>query len=74
MVKRLLKLYSASKMIISIRSYLEKFNDLQPENICTQLLKTFPCYIIDILCVKKEDLSHLLSVSGYVAKKTMGKN
>ena len=72
-VKRLLKLYSASKGTISIRTYLEKFNDIQPGKICTQFLKTFPYDIIDILCVKEDDLSPLLLVSGYVARKTMEK-
>ena len=41
-IKRLLKLYSVSKGTISIRSYLEKFNDVQPGKICTQFLKLFP--------------------------------
>ena len=41
-VKWLLKLHSASKGTIRIRSHLQKFNDLQPGKICTQFLKTFP--------------------------------
>ena len=65
-VKRLLKLYSTSKGTISIRTYLEKFNDIQPGKICTQSLKTFPYDTIDILCVKEDDLSLLLFVSGYI--------
>ena len=52
---------------------LEKFNDIQPGKICTQFLKTFPDDIIDILCVKEDDLSPLLLISGYVARKTMEK-
>ena len=72
-VKRLLKLYSASKGTISIRTYLERFNDIQPGKICTQFLKTFPYDTIDILCVKEDDLSPLLLISGYVARKTMEK-
>ena len=72
-VKRLLKLYSASKGTISIRTYLDKFNDIQPGKICIQFLKTFPYDTIDILCVKEDDLSPLLLVSGYVARKTMQK-
>ena len=63
-VKRLLNLYSVSKGTISIRTYLEKFNDIQPGKICTQFLKTFPYDTIDILCVKEVDLSPLLFVSG----------
>ena len=74
MVKRLLKLYSASKGTISIQSYLEKFNDLQPGKICTQFLKAFPYDAIDTLCVEVDDLSHLLLVCGYVARKTMEKS
>ena len=69
-VKRLLKLYLVSKGTISIRTYLEKFNDIQPGKICTQFIKAFPYDTIDILCVKEDDLSPLLFVSGYVAKKT----
>ena len=46
---------------------------IQPGKICTQFLKTFPYDTIDILCVKEDDLSPLLFVSGYVAKKTMEK-
>ena len=34
---------------------------------------TVPHDTIDILCVKEDDLSPLLFVSGYVAKKTMEK-
>ena len=52
-VKRLLKLYSTSKGTISIRTYLEKFNDIQQGKICRQFLKTFPYDTIDILCVKR---------------------
>ena len=72
-VKRLLKLYSASKRIIRNQSYLEKFNDLQPGKICTQFLTTFSYDTIDTLCVKEDDVSHLLLVSGYEAWKTMRK-
>ena len=73
-VERLLKLYSASKgTIISIRTYLEKFNYIQPGKICTQFLNTFPYDNIDILCVKEDDLSPLLIIPGYVAMKTMEK-
>ena len=52
-VKRLLKLYSASKGTISFRTYLEKFNAIQPDKICKQFLKTFPYDTIDILYVKR---------------------
>ena len=72
-VKRLLKLYSASKGTISIRTYLDKFNDIQPGKICTQFLKTFPYDTIGILCVKEDDLSPLLLIYGYVTRKTMEK-
>ena len=72
-IKRLLKLYSTSKGTISIRIYLEKLNYVQPGKICTQFLKTFPYDTMDILCVKEDDLSTLLVVSGYVARKTMEK-
>ena len=72
-VKRLLKLYSASKGTISIRTYLDKFNDIQPGKICTQFLKTFPYDTIGILCVKEDDLSLLLLISEYVTRKTMEK-
>ena len=65
--------YSASKGTISIRTYLEKFNDIQPGKICTQFLKTFPYDTIDILCIIEHDVSPLLLVSGYVARKTMRK-
>ena len=71
-VKRLLKLYSASKIIISIRTYLEKFNYLQPGKI-RRFLKPFIYDTRDTFCVKGDDLSHLLLVSGLVARKTMGK-
>ena len=73
-VKRLLKLYSASIGTISILTYLEKFNDIQPDKICTQFLKTFPHDTIDILCVKEDDFSPLLLVSGYVARKSYEDN
>ena len=73
-IKRLLKLYSYSKGNICIRSYLEKFNDLRPGKIRIQFLKIFPYDTIDTLSVKEDDLSLLLSVSGYVAKKAMEKN
>ena len=56
-----------------IGTYLEKINDIQPGKICTQFLKTFPYDTIDILCIKEDDLSPLLLVSGYVARKTMEK-
>ena len=72
-VKRLLKLYSASKGTISIWTYLEKFNYIQPGKMCTQFLYTFPYDTIDILCIKEDNLSPLLFVSGYVARKTMEK-
>ena len=73
-VKRLLKLYSASKGTISTRTYLEKYNDVQPGKLCTQFFKGFPYDTINILCVKEDDLSPLLVVSGYVARKTIEKN
>ena len=63
-VKRLLKLYSASKGTISIRTYLEKFNDIQTGKICIQFLKTFSYNTIDILCVKEDNLSPLLLYLG----------
>ena len=69
-----MKLYSVSKGTISIGSYLDKINDVEPDKICTQFLKRFPYDTIDILCVKEDDLSPLLLVSGYVARKTMEKN
>ena len=72
-VKRLLKLYSALKGTICILTYLEKFNDIQPGKTCTQFLKTLPYDTIDILCVKEDDLSPLLLISRYVARKTMEK-
>ena len=70
-VTRLLKLYSASKGTISIRSYLEKFHDLQADTICTQFLRSFPCDTMGTLIVKEDDLLPLLLVAGYVARKTM---
>ena len=60
-VKRLLKLYLVLKGTISIRTYLEKFNDIEPGKICTQFLKIFSYVIIGILCVIN-DLSPLLFV------------
>ena len=65
-VKGLLKLYSASKGTISIPA-------LQTGKICTQFLKTFPYDTIDSLCVRDDDLSPLLVVSGYVSRKTKEK-
>ena len=69
-VKRLLRLYSASKGTISIRTYLEKFNDIQPGKICTQFLKIFPYDTIGILCVKEDDFIICIWVCG---KKDNGK-
>ena len=65
---------TSSKGTSSFRSYSDKFNDVQSCQICTQFLKTFPYDTINILCVKEDDLSPLLLVSGYMARKTMQKN
>ena len=37
------------------------------------VLQNIPYDTIDTLCVKEDNLSSLLFVSGYVARKTMGK-
>ena len=67
-IKVLLKLH-ASSGIVNIKTFLDKFSDVKKDARDLSFITMFP--MCDIGSQRQEDLSALLMVTGYVAKKTM---
>ena len=67
-IKGLLKLH-ASSGIVNIKTFLDKFSDVKKDARDLSFIAMFP--MCDIGSQRQEDLSALLMVTDYVAKKTM---
>ena len=73
-VKRLLRLYTASKGTVSIKNYLSTFGECTGDKVDTNFVDQFPYSNLDTLAIKDDDLPALLLVAGYVARKGMEKS
>ena len=64
-IKGLLKLY-ASAGVVNIKTFLDQISDVKKMHEITHLLLCSQCVILGL---RQEDLSALLMVTGYIAKK-----
>ena len=72
-VKRLLRLYTASKGTVNIKHYLSSFGECTGDKVVKNFVIQFPYSKLDTLSVKDDDLPALLLVAGYVARKGIEK-
>ena len=72
-VKRLLRLYTASKRTVGIKNYLSTFGECTSDKADINFVDQFPYSNLDTLAMKDDDLPALLLVAGYVARKGVEK-